>query len=496
MNLLESLDRLPHPRLLVLGDLMLDRYTWGRTNRTSQEAPVLVLQAERQEHRLGGASNVACMARALEADVTCLGVVGDDEPGRCARNLLHEVGIVTDELLVTSHRPTTLKERFCGRAGSGVSTQMLRVDHEVTTPIERVLEDQLISRLVSLIPQHSGVLISDYAKGVCTPRVLSTAISVARHHHVPVLVDPGRGVELAAYRGATLVKPNRIETELATGTKVVRADDALRAGRCMCEQFDLAMSVITLDSDGMALIERDGTAQVFPTRARSVYDITGAGDMVLAMLGLSLGGGLEPAIAVQLANAAAGLEVDRTGVATLTRDEIRRELTAHQLNSHRKIMGRAALQRDREELRRRGQAVVLTNGCFDLLHVGHVTYLEQAAALGDVLIVAINSDASVRRLKGPQRPVIKEEERAAMLAALGCVDRVVIFDEDTPHALLHAIRPDILIKGGTYQPHEVVGHEIVEAYGGRVEVAGVVPGVSTTQIVQKVQQRSSWRQAG
>jgi D-beta-D-heptose 7-phosphate kinase/D-beta-D-heptose 1-phosphate adenosyltransferase len=218
--------------------------------------------------------------------------------------------------------------------------------------------------------------------------------------------------------------------------------------------------------------------------------------MVLSVLGLALGGGLPPEIAVQLANVAAGLEVDRTGVVALTREEIRRELDVHQLHSRRKVMSLAELARLREEYRRRGQTVVLTNGCFDLLHVGHVTYLEEAAALGDVLIVAMNSDASVRRLKGPQRPVIGADERAGMLAALGCVSHVVIFDEDTPHTVLQGLRPDVLVKGGTYQPWEVVGHEIVTGYGGQVIVTGFVPGVSTTEIVRAVQQRTSFRQAG
>jgi D-beta-D-heptose 7-phosphate kinase/D-beta-D-heptose 1-phosphate adenosyltransferase len=256
------------------------------------------------------------------------------------------------------------------------------------------------------------------------------------------------------------------------------------------------MAVITLDASGMALARADGTGKIFAAKARSVYDITGAGDMVLAMLALGFGARLPAETSVQLANVAAGLEVDRTGVTALTREEIRAELNVHPRQSLRKQLTNEQAARLAGEYRRRGKSIVFTNGCFDLLHVGHVTYLEEAASHGDVLIVGVNSDQSVRRLKGPQRPIVGETDRAMMLASLGCVDHVVLFDEDTPHSLLAEIRPDVLVKGGDYAPHEVVGHEIVEAQGGRVEVTGIVPDVSTTQIVESVRQRSDLRKAG
>ena len=495
-DLLEILDGLPHPRILLFGDLMLDRYTWGRANRTSQEAPVVILQAERREQRLGGASNVAQMLRVLECEVTCVGTVGNDEAGQAIRQLLEENGIDAAAVLTCADRATTTKERFVGRAGSGLPSQILRVDTEATHALAAADEDRVIAALEAAIPNHDAVLVSDYSKGVCTPRTLAAAIEIARRHHLPVLVDPGRNQDFELYRGATLVKPNRHETEAASGHPIRLPAEALEAGRALCDRLELEVAVITLDADGMALVPRSGEGRIFGTRARSVYDITGAGDMVLAMLGLGVASGIGYEAAVQLANVAAGLEVDRTGVCALTRDEIRRELQVHQGNSSRKIVTRDEAARLAAEYRRRGKRVVLTNGCFDLLHVGHVTYLEEAAAMGDVLLVAINSDESVRRLKGPLRPVIQGRERAAMLAALSCVDHVLQFDEDTPHELLHAIRPDVLTKGGTYQAHEVVGHEIVTEYGGRVCVAGVVPGISTTDIVQSVQKRHPLRQAG
>jgi D-beta-D-heptose 7-phosphate kinase/D-beta-D-heptose 1-phosphate adenosyltransferase len=497
MNLLERFSLLGRPRLLVLGDLMLDRYTRGKAHRTSQEAPVLVLSAEQREQRPGGAANVSLMLGVLEAQVTCVGVVGNDTEGSALRGLLQDASVRTESVLIADDRPTTVKERFVGRSGSGVPSQILRVDTEVTSAVGRTTEERLCAELRAHIPGQNAVLISDYDKGVCTPHLIATAIELANSHRIPVLVDPGRGRDFSIYRQATLIKPNRNETEMFTGQRITCEADAIEAGTRLCRQLDLQAAVITLDADGIALVQSDGQGKVFPTRARSVYDITGAGDMVLAMLGLAVGAGTEAEIAVALSNAAAGLEVDRTGVAPLTRDEISAELRVHQLNSRRKVSDAAQLSRECAEHRIRGKRVVLTNGCFDLLHVGHASYLEEAAALGDKLIVAINSDASVRRLKGPDRPVIGEQERAAMLAALGCVDHVVIFDEDTPHRLLEALRPDVLVKGGTYQPHEVVGREVVEAYGGRVYVTSMTAGISTSQIVQRVQQRTPpFRRAG
>ena len=482
--------------MMVIGDLMLDRYTWGSADRTSQEAPVLVLKASRREHRPGGAANVGLMLNVLESTVTCIGVIGADSAGESLQQALQAAGMVTDGMVVDASRSTTLKERFVGRSGSGLPSQMLRVDTESSEALSPNIERQLVDRVLTKLPLQDAVLISDYDKGVCTPHVVSSTIQRARQQGIPVLVDPGRGRDLSLYRQATVIKPNRSETELATGQRIDSPETALRAGTRLCQQYDFEMAVITLDAEGMALAHRDGSGQIFPTKARSVFDITGAGDMVLSVLGLGFASRLAAEVTVQLANVAAGLEVDRTGVTPLTRNEIRSELTYNQSSSRRRVGDLDQSARQAYEYRRRGKRIALTNGCFDLLHVGHVTYLEEAAAAGDVLIVAINSDRSVRALKGPERPVIAEHDRAGMLAALSCVDHVLIFDEATPHNLLQAIRPDVLIKGGTYRVDEVVGREIVESYGGRVQVAGVVPGISTTQILQNVQNRPLHRKAG
>jgi D-beta-D-heptose 7-phosphate kinase/D-beta-D-heptose 1-phosphate adenosyltransferase len=315
---------------------------------------------------------------------------------------------------------------------------------------------------------------------------LAATISAARNADIPVLIDPIRAVDLSRYRGATLLKANRYETESATGRRIQDPREALPAGEVLCEQLDLKAAVVTLDRDGMVAVRRDGTGGVFPTAARGVYDITGAGDLVFAVLGLCTAGNVKLETAARIANVAAGLKVAKFGVAVVSREEIRTELLSGHTPGLRKILTLEQAAQRAAEHRRRGQTVVMTNGCFDLLHVGHVTNLAEASRMGDVLLVGINSDSSVKRLKGSRRPVIGEADRAAMLAALDCVDYVVVFDEDTPHSMLHAIQPDVLVKGGTYAPHEVVGHEVVEGYGGTVRVTGVVEGISTTAILKSL----------
>ncbi len=485
-DLARVLERLDRPKVLVLGDLLLDRYTYGDAQRISQEAPVIVLRADGREARPGGAANVANMLLALEADVTCAGVIGADAAGEELRRLLDAAGACCEAIVADPTRPTSVKERFVGRADSRHPSQILRVDHESCAAIDTPLEEELIERIESRMPWHDALLISDYGKGVCTPRVLRAAINAATLVGIPIVVDPSLSCPLENYRGVTVIKPNRSETEHATGIKIAQPTDAMAAGRKLCEQLDAKMALVTLDRDGMLLVEQTGFGEFFPTQARSIYDITGAGDMVLAMVGLCLASGTTPDDAVRLGNVAAGLEVERAGVTVLYRDEIRAELLSIRHGSASKVVTLAQMTQIAEQHRRRGQKIVFTNGCFDLLHVGHVSYLAEAAALGNLLVVGVNSDSSVRRLKGPSRPVISEADRAAMLAALACVNYVVVFDEDTPHALLEAIRPEVLVKGGTYTPQQVVGHEIVESYGGRVCVTGLVDGISTTNILSSL----------
>lgn len=518
------------PRVLVLGDVILDRYVYGEAERVSPEAPVLVVRADSEETRLGGGASVARLLRGLEADVLLAGVVGDDATARIVRDLLHVDGVDGSLVLSDSSRPTTTKERLIGRAANRHLHQIVRVDREVRTPLDETLQQRLAGLIADRLPECQAVLISDYAKGVCTPQLLATVISAAKRLHVRVLVDPARIADYSRYQGCDLMTPNRVEVEMASGVRVACLSDAATAGKSLCDKFDLSAVLVTLDKDGMLLVsgskaartesgcggarrldqpdetaggqfsngnrlaERDGYIgdgyfEHFPTRPREVYDITGAGDMVLAMLGHCLAEGRSLPDAIRLANIAAGLEVERQGVAPVSWTEIlaecqhdRRPMAADKLVT---LDAMAALA---ESYRQTGRRVVFTNGCFDLLHVGHVSLLQEAARLGDVLIIAVNSDASVRRVKGPSRPVIVEQDRATMLASLGCVSHVLVFEEDTPHELLRRIRPDVLAKGGTTA--EIVGREIVEGYGGQVMLLSQFGNNSTTNIVHEIQKRS------
>ena len=486
MNSTDAVNRWGQARILVLGDLMLDRYTWGNAERVSPEAPVLVLDVDQREVRLGGAASVAFLARGLDARVAVAGVVGDDAAGQLVRKLLEEAGIDHQLVLSDDERPTTTKERFVGRAGSRHPHQILRVDHEVRRPLAGEEEERFAQRVTAALDEYQAVLVSDYNKGVCTPHLLQAVISAARGRGIPVVVDPAKISDYSRYRGATLLTPNRTETELADGRKIPTPAAALAAGRRLREACRTEAILVTLDSQGMALVRENEPGELIPTEARSVYDITGAGDMVLAAVGLGLAAGTPLAETVRLANVAAGLEVQRLGVAPVSWAEIQDELAgAGTLGANKRVTLDQMTDLARR-YRRDGKSLVLTNGCFDLLHVGHARYLEEAAGLGDVLLVAVNSDQSVRRQKGSHRPIINQHDRATLLSALGCVDHVLIFDADTPDELLHLLRPDVLVKGGTYTTEEVVGREIVESHSGRVCVTGQTNGVSTTEIVSSV----------
>ena len=486
-HLIDVVQQLGHPRLLVIGDLILDRYVWGDAERISQEAPVILLRQEHDEMRLGGAANVANMICGLDARVTIAGVVGRDSDGEELHASLTNAGVDCSTVLTDDTRPTTVKMRFIGKAQSRHPHQILRVDRESRHALSAELEEQFINRVLAQLDGHQAVLISDYSKGVCTPRVLRTVIDAAKAKGIPVLVDPGPKANYADYVGATAITPNRLETKLATGLEVRTTDDAFAAGRQLVDTLKLEHAFVTLDKDGIALSLSDGSAELFSTRKREVYDITGAGDMVLAMIGVGLADGLSPQDLCRLANIAGGLEVERIGVVAISRQEILGDLLGGSRKVHEKMSEANELARLVDARKQLGQKVVFTNGCFDLLHAGHVQYLQEAAALGDCLIVAINSDASVRRLKGPTRPVISQQQRAMMLAALECVDHAVVFDADTPLELLEQLRPNVLVKGGTTAI--IVGRELVESYGGEVCTVSEVPNVSTTRIVSSIRER-------
>jgi D-beta-D-heptose 7-phosphate kinase / D-beta-D-heptose 1-phosphate adenosyltransferase len=489
-DLIRRVQSLGHPRLLVVGDLILDRYIWGDAERISQEAPVPLLRADTREHRLGGASSVATMLATLGARVRLVGGVGRDPEAGHVRQMLTDLGIDHQDVVALPDRPTTLKERYIGRAQDRHPQQMIRVDYETRDPIPSAIEAELIRRLPGAVAQSDLVLISDYDKGVCTPTLLRALIQTCREQNVRVVADPIRSQDYSRYAGVHCMTPNRLEAGMASGTLIRTPAEALEVGRTLVERLKMDAILVTLDRDGMALVRADGRSEIVPTRPRQVYDITGAGDMVLSIVGLCLAGGADYDEAAALGNVAGGLEVEKIGVALLSRQEILRDLIEHRSSETGKRLEGEALLAEVTRRRDAGQKVVFTNGCFDLLHVGHARLLRQAADCGDVLVVGLNSDDSTRRLKGPTRPLNSESARAELLAALACVDLVTVFDDDTPLALIEAIRPDILVKGGDYRPDEVVGRAEVESWGGRLVLIPLVEGHSTTNLVRRAAERT------
>jgi D-beta-D-heptose 7-phosphate kinase/D-beta-D-heptose 1-phosphate adenosyltransferase len=486
-DLIDLVQNLGQPRVLVVGDLMLDRYVWGDAERISQEAPVMLLHADKREERLGGASSVASMLRALGARVSLAGVVGADADAGHIRQLLADLDIDHEAVIVDPNRPSTVKERYIGRAQHRHPQQVLRVDYEVRHAVPAPVESQLHHAIAAQLRKADVVLISDYDKGVCTTGLLAEIISQTRARGLRTLADPIRGEDYRKYHGCSAITPNRLEAGLASGRVVHSVEQAVAAASQLQQQLDLEAAIVTLDKDGMALVHRDGRQRVFPTRPRQVYDITGAGDMVLSVLGMALAAGADYDPAIRLANIAGGLEVEKIGVATVSRDEILRDLLRAGPIGCQKVLDSEVLSRELDSRRHLGQRVAFTNGCFDLLHAGHVQYLQEARAQADLLVVGLNSDASVRGLKGPGRPVNSVEARAMVLAGLQAVDYVTIFDEPTPQNLIQVLRPDVLVKGADYRKEDVVGAAFVESYGGRVYLAPVREGYSTTRLLEKLQ---------
>lgn len=472
--------RVKRLKALVIGDLMLDEYLWGKTERISPEAPVQVVDVSHQEFRLGGAGNVINNLLSLGCQVRVASVIGDDESGLMILKHLNQVEIEVDGVILAAGRKTTRKTRILAS-----NQQMLRIDQESREEIDGVTEQRIMEYVEHQLPQVQVVLLSDYLKGVLTEGLTIKLIALCRDAEVPVVVDP-KGRDYRKYRGATLLTPNRKEAAEATGIPISSSEDVTIAGLQLLNNFALDALVLTRSGEGMSLFVANKDEIHLPITVREVFDVTGAGDTVLATIGTGLAGGLELTDAVRLANLAAGVVVGKVGTATVTSDEILRTISLQSGHSDAKICVRNELQQILLEERSRRRTVVFTNGCFDLLHVGHVKYLKKARALGDILVIGLNSDDSVRRLKGKKRPLISEEERIQILTTLDCVDYVCLFDEDTPSELISTLRPDILVKGGDYRPNEVVGKDIVESYGGRVELIRFIDGKSTTNIIEKI----------
>jgi len=469
-------DRFADLNIWVIGDLMLDEYVTGTVERISPEAPVPVVRAQTTEHRLGGAANVARQIAMLGARVSLAGICGEDAPGEELLRLCSAAAIDTRAVLKLSGRHTTRKLRVVSH-----SQQLLRLDWEDIQPCAANVTLQLLEKLDSGEPP-AAIILSDYAKGVLTPETL--AAMLRSRSTIPRVVDP-KHRDFARYRGATTVTPNLHELEVACGRTLPVEDTAAiaAAARGVMANAGLESMVVTLGSRGMLVVPHDAPEVAVPAMRHEVYDVTGAGDTAIAVLTLALAAQAPLIEAAQLANAAAGVSVCQVGAVAVSAASIRDALAAHpdgKLLSRQELAARAATWRSE------GKRIVFSNGCFDLLHAGHLSLLSHASKLGDVLVLAINSDASVRRLKGPERPLVPQAERAALLAALTFVDAVTIFEEDTPLAVLQTIKPHVLVKGGDYQPSEVIGRELVEAAGGQVVIVPLTPEKSTSSLVARI----------
>jgi D-beta-D-heptose 7-phosphate kinase/D-beta-D-heptose 1-phosphate adenosyltransferase len=474
---------LPQIKALVVGDLMLDEYLWCDTERISPEAPVPVVDVRREDHRLGGAGNVINNLRTLGVQTVVASALGDDADGVRLCSMLEDLEISSSGLVSVPGRTTARKTRILAS-----NQQVLRVDRESREWLQPDFEQILIEYIRQNVANINVILVSDYEKGVLSESLLEETIRLGRENNIPVIVDP-KGDDYRKYSGATLVTPNRKEAQAASHMSIVDEASLDNAGKQLREKLDLDALVITRSEEGMSLFTRDGQHVCLPTRAREVFDVSGAGDTVMTMFGLALASGLSMREAAEAANVAAGIVVGKVGTSTVSTQEILAEISLRETDTDRKIVSRKALVRLLEQHRTDKRSIVFTNGCFDLLHVGHVKYLQAARQLGDLLVLGLNSDDSIRRLKGDNRPLIEQDERAHILAALHCIDYIVIFDEDTPLELIETLRPDILVKGGDYTPDGVVGRDLVESYGGRVELIQFVDGKSTTGIIEKILQQ-------
>lgn len=462
-----SLPKFDRAHVLVAGDVMIDRYWIGEVSRISPEAPVPVVEVGKHEDRPGGAANVACNLAGLGAAVTLVGLVGRDAAADALRCMLARLGVYCS-FAETGTEPTILKLRVLAR-----NQQLIRLDMERAFSGSEAAE---VARLAAQAMERADALVlSDYGKNTLSD--IPGLIAQAKGR--PVLADP-KGTDFSRYRGVFLLKPNLAEFEAVAG-RCNSLDEIVARGRDMVRTLDLRHLLITCGQKGMVLISANGTAERFPARAREVYDVTGAGDTVIAVLAAAIAAGEEVAPAVALANLAAGIVVGKVGTARVNREELARASGEAQ-----RADSLSALLDDVARARKNGERIVFTNGCFDILHAGHVHYLQQARALGDRLIVAVNSDESVRRLKGGGRPCNTLDKRMKVLAALRPVDWVVPFSEDTPERLLRIIRPDVLVKGGDYSIDRIKGADFVRSYGGEVRVVDYLPGNSTTALLEEL----------
>ena len=482
MSLTKSqIERLAGARVLVVGDVMVDHYVTGRVQRVSDEAPVPVIHVAGERWTAGGAANVAANIASLGGNALLVGLTGGDPAGSMLAGVLAGMSANVEAHLVTeTGRPTTIKTRYMGG-----QHQIVRVDREQAAPVSRTTEDQLIRIIQDLADDAGAIMLSDYAKGSLTDNVLAAAIAAAKRAGIPVIVDPKRA-DWTAYAGAALITPNRKELQLATRAPC-NGDDECAAASAMAMKVTGASILLTRSEQGMSLY-RAGLAPLnLSAKAREVFDVSGAGDTVAATIALGLAAGLAPEVAMQAANVAAGIVVAKRGTATASPAELMAEIdqTGRGLGDTPGALSLADAKVRREAWGREGLTVGFTNGCFDILHAGHISLLRQSAAACDRLIVALNTDASVRTLKGAERPVQSEDVRAAVMAAVKGVDAVILFGEATPLEVIRELQPDVLVKGADYAEDQIVGADIVRARGGRIVRVTLVDGQSTTKVIEK-----------
>jgi D-beta-D-heptose 7-phosphate kinase / D-beta-D-heptose 1-phosphate adenosyltransferase len=476
-DLIPLVESLRRARVLCVGDVMLDHYVYGRVERISPEAPIPVLRVDHEVQKLGASGNVAANLHALGAQKACfITVTGSDPAGREIGDLIVALEGIEAHTVVEPERVTTLKTRYVGE-----SQQMLRADRERVAPLGAAARAELLANVRAALAQYRVVALSDYAKGVLANGIAAEIITVARAAGRTVVVDP-KGTDYSRYRGATLIKPNRRELAEVTQHPLESGADIDAAARALIEAHGFEAVLVSLGREGMRLVQSDGTVEALAAEAREVFDVTGAGDTTIAVLAAALDVGASFRDAARLANIAASIVVGKLGTAAVHADELVASLVDRDT---KRLPLSAALDRV-ARWRRNGLTIGFTNGCFDLLHPGHVSLLSEARAACDRLVVGLNSDASVAHLKGPGRPAQTEEARAQVLSSLASVDLVVVFAEDTPRDLIAALKPDVLVKGADYRLDQVVGADIVQSYGGKVLLAEIVPGHSTTATLARI----------
>ncbi|MBI2798835.1 MAG: D-glycero-beta-D-manno-heptose-7-phosphate kinase [Gammaproteobacteria bacterium] len=484
-QLLPRLSLMTGARTLVIGDVMLDRYVYGSVERISPEAPVPVLTIEREIAMPGGAGNVARNLATLGAKTSFGSVLGSDAAAADLTRIFATESLITPHLVIDPTRHTTVKTRFVG-----ASQQLLRVDHEQREALNEVTQRALLKLIEELTTEHDVMILSDYDKGLLKGGLAGGLISVARRAGIKVLVDP-KGRDYSRYRGADILTPNRQELAEATGMATLDNNQVEAAARKLISEFDFGAVLATRGALGMALVQRDGPATHIPARVVEVFDVSGAGDTVIAVLAAAIAAGAPLLDAAVLANFAAGIVVAKLGTATCSLDELsgalRREF---HIPYNEKVFRLVELQNKLESWRHAGLRIGFTNGCFDILHPGHISLIRQARSACDRLVVALNSDSSVRQIKGDGRPVNDERARALVLASLADVDAVILFEEQTPLTLIQQLLPDVLVKGADYTEDAVIGADVVKAHGGRVILADLMAGWSTTNTIARMQERT------